>query len=56
MKNFVQRLGFGPLILACAAGAARTHQPYPPLESADGLAALGKLAAPLRAPSIGLTL
>lgn len=50
MENFSQRLGFALLILACAAGAARAQQPYPPLEFADDLAALGKLAASRQAP------
>ncbi len=49
MKNFLQRFGFGLLILACTAGVAGA-QSFPPLEFADDLAAIGKLSSQRGAP------
>jgi len=49
MKNFLQRLGFGLVILACTACGALAQQSQK-LEFADDLAALGKLAASRQVP------
>lgn len=49
MKNFLQRVVFGLLILACAAGAARAQQ-FPPLDIADDFVTIGKLSAQRNAP------
>lgn len=49
MKSFLQRLGFGLLILACATSGALAQQSQK-LEFADDLAALGKLADARKVP------
>ncbi len=49
MRAFVQRLGLGLLILACAVGAAGAQQRLP-LEFADDLTAVGRLSAQRGAP------
>lgn len=49
MKNFLRRLGFGLLILACTGSAAFAQQAQK-LEFADDLAALGKTAASRQVP------
>jgi thioredoxin-related protein len=45
MTNGSRQIGLVLLILTCAIGLPRAQQPYPPLEYADDLAALGKLSS-----------